>query len=167
MSHPVLGLPPDDPTAGRPEAAARLRRQRSTVAALALKAALEADPTLDSRYDQIVMRTLLRDYDRHIEQFALALATGEARYVTEWAEWIVPVFRRRRIPVRDQGTLIRALRPAAAAVLPPDDAKAFGTLADAWLKRLYLYQRLPGDHKGNPVARLIFKGAGILDDSVV
>ena len=167
MSHPSLGLPPDDPTAGRPEAAARLRRQRSTIAALALKSALEADPTLSSRYDTIVMRTLLRDYDRHIEQFAQALETGETRYVSEWAEWIVPIYRRRRIPARDQQTLVGALRPAAASVLPPDDASAFSALVDAWFKRLRMYKRLPGDHKGNRVARFIFKGAGILDDSVV
>jgi hypothetical protein len=137
------------------------------VATLALKAALEADPTLADRYDAIVMRTLLRDYDRHVVQFALALETGEARYVTEWAEWIVPIYRRRRIPARDQRTLVGALRPAAAAVLPPDDATAFGDLLDAWFKRLRLYQRLPGDHRGNPVARFIWKGAGVLDESVV
>jgi hypothetical protein len=167
MSHPVLGLPPADPTAGRPEAAATLRRQRSTIAALALKAALEADPTLGTRHDELMIRTLLRDYDRHVEQFALALETGESRYVSEWAEWILPIYRRRHIPAKDQRTLLGALRPAAAAVLPPEAAAAFGELLDAWFKRLHLYQRLPGDHKGNPVARFIFKGAGVLDDSVI
>jgi len=167
MSHPALGLPPADPTAGRPEASASLRRQRSTIAAVALKSALEADPTLGTRHDEIMMRTLLRDYDRHIEQFALALETGEPRYVTEWAEWILPIYRRRRIPAKDQQTLIGALRPAAAAVLPPEDAAALGKLVDAWFKRLYLYKRLPGDHKGNAVARFIYKGAGVLDDSVI
>jgi len=40
-------------------------------------------------------------------------------------------------------------------------------LIAAWFRRLRLYQRLPGDHKGNRVARFIFKGAGILDDSVI
>ena len=167
MSHPALGLPPDDPMAGRPEAASRLRRQRSTIGDLALKAAVEADGTLADRYDDVTLRTLLRDYDRHVEQFALALETGQPRYVTEWAEWIGPIYRRRRIPARDQRTLIGALRPAAAAVLPPEDAAAFGELLDAWFKRLRLYQRLPGDHKGNPVARFIWKGAGVLDESVI
>ena len=167
MSHPVLGLPPTDPTAGRTAAAARLRSHRATVGTLALKSALEADPTLGDRYDEITLRTLLRDYERHIEQFALALETGEARHVTEWAEWIVPIYRRRRIPAKDQQTLIGGLRPAAAAVLAPDDAAAFGELVDAWFKRLRMYKRLPGDHKGNPVARFIFKGAGVLDDSVI
>ena len=40
-------------------------------------------------------------------------------------------------------------------------------LVDAWFKRLHLYKRLPGDHKGNRVARFIYKGAGVLDDSVI
>jgi hypothetical protein len=167
MSHPVLGLPPADPTAGRPHAAARLRGHRSTIAPLALKSALPADPTLADRYDTILVRTFLRDYDRHIEQFALALETGEARYVTEWVEWIAPIYRRRRVSVRDQQTLIEGLRPSMAAVLAPDDAVACGDLIDAWFKRLRSNKRLPGDHKGNPVARFIFKGAGILDDSVI
>jgi hypothetical protein len=167
MSHPALGLPPADPTAGRPDAAARLRGQRSTIATLALKSAVAADPTLAERYDELMLRTLLRDYDRHIEQFALALETGEARFVTEWAEWILPIYRRRRISAADQQTIVGALRPAAAAVLPPEEAAAFGALVDGWFKRLRLYKRLPGDHKGNPVARFIFKGAGVLDDSVI
>jgi hypothetical protein len=167
MSHPVLGLPPADPTAGRSAAAARLRSQRATVGTLALKSALEADPTLAVRYDEITVRTLLRDYERHIEQFALALESGEARHVTEWAEWIVPIYRRRRISTKDQQTLIGGLRPALGAVLPPADAAACSELIDAWFQRLRMYKRLPGDHKGNPVARFIFKGAGILDDSVV
>ena len=167
MSHPAQGLPPDDPTAGRPQAAAQLRKRRTDVATLALRSALEADRTLGDRYDELATRTMLRDYDRHIEQFALALETGEPRYVTEWAEWIVPIYRRRRVPVRDQRTIIGALRPAAAAVLAPADAVVFGELVDAWFRRLHLYQRLPGDHRGNRVVRFIFKGAGILDESVV
>lgn len=167
MSHPSLGLPPADPTAGRPAAAARLRRQRTTLADLALRSAVAADPTLETRYDAVVLRTLLRDYDRHIEQFALALETGEDRFVTDWAEWITPIYRRRRIPARDQRTLVAALRSAAAAVLAPDDAADVGELVAAWFRTLHFNQRLPGDHRGNPVARFIFKGAGILDDSVI
>jgi len=30
--------------------------------------------------------------------------------------------------------------------------------------RLKFHQRLPGDHKGNPIIRFFFKGAGIGDD---
>lgn len=167
MSHPALGLPPADPTVGRTDAAARLRDQRETVASLAYKAAIATDPTLETRYDELTRRTLLRDYDQHIEQLAQALETGEPRFVTEWAEWITPIYRRRRIPARDQRTLIGALRPAAAAVMAPDDAAVCGELLDAWFRTLRFNQRLPGDHKGNAVARFIFKGAGIGDDSVI
>ena len=30
-----------------------------------------------------------------------------------------------------------------------------------------IHRRLPGDHKGNPVVRFFWKGAGIVDDEVV
>ncbi len=44
--------------------------------ALALEAALRIDPTLRDRYDELMLRRFLRDYDRHIEQLARAVATG-------------------------------------------------------------------------------------------
>ena len=45
MSHPALGLPPLDETAGYPEAAARLRASKVEVGRRALDAAMRADPT--------------------------------------------------------------------------------------------------------------------------
>jgi hypothetical protein len=167
MSHPVLGLPPSDPTAGRPDAAARLRHERPAIAALALKAALAADPGLGQRYDETMLRRFLRDFDRHIEQVALALESGEARFVTEYAEWLVPIFRRRHVPVSDQTTLLTGLRDAAATLLTPEDGVVLGDLMDAWLARLKFHRALPGDHKGSGVARFIWKGAGILDETAI
>lgn len=167
MSHPVLGLPPADPTAGRTDAAARLRRERARIAPLALKAAVAADATLTDRYDETMLRRFLRDHEQHIEQLARALETGEERFVTEYAEWIVPIYRRRRVPMKDAATLLVGLRQAAVAVLTPDDGRALGVLVEAWLKRLRFHRALPGDHKGNGVARFLWKGAGILDETVI
>ena len=167
MSHPVLGLPPADPTAGRPDAAARLRRGRAPIAALALKAALAADPKFAQRYDETMLRRFLRDYDRHIEQLALALETGEQRFVTDYAEWLIPIYRRRHVPVADQTALLIGLRDAAAGVLSPEDGVALGALIDAWRARLKFHRALPGDHKGNAVARFIWKGAGLLDETAI
>jgi hypothetical protein len=167
MSHPVLGLPPADPTAGRTDAGARLRRERDAIGRLALKAALAADPQLAGRYDETMQRRFLQDYEQHVEQLARALETGEARVVTDYAEWLVPIFRRRRVPVRDQSTLLLGLREAAATVLTPDDGRALGALIGAWLVRLKFHRALPGDHEGNAVARFIWKGAGILDETVI
>ena len=167
MSHPALGLSPADPSVGRTDAAARLRRERARIAPLALKAAVSADPSLTERYDETMLRRFLRDHEQHIEQLARALETGEERFVTEYAEWLVPIYRRRHVPVKDSATLLIALRQAAVAVLTPDDGQALGVLVEAWLKRLRLHRAIPGDHKGNKVARFIWKGAGILDETVV
>jgi hypothetical protein len=167
MSHPALGLPPADPSAGRTDAAARLRRERGRIAPLALKAAIGVDPTLSARYDETMLRRFLRDHEQHLEQLARALETGEERFVTEYAEWLVPIYRRRHVPVKDSATLLIGLRQAAAAVLAPEDGQALGLLIEAWLKRLRFHRAIPGDHKGSSVTRLIWKGAGILDETAV
>ena len=52
-------------------------------------------------------------------------------------------------------------------MLPTDDGRRVRALIDRWTARLRHHQRLAGDHKGNPVVRFFFKGAGIGDDSVV
>src|SRR5918999_823310 len=102
MSHPSLGLPAPDPTAGRPAAAARLRRASRRLAPLAL-------------------RRFLRDYETHIEQLARARETDDESYVTTYAEWLVPIYRRREVPMKDFAACVEGLQDAGAAVLSPED----------------------------------------------
>jgi len=167
MSHPALGLPPLDHTAGLPDAAQRIRAARKRLAAIALQAAIKDDPTLATRHDEVALRELLRDSDRHLEQLAQALETGQDHLVTTYAEWIQPAYRRRHVAVRDQALLLQRLADAASTVLAPDEIHGLEGYVGAWLKVLELHRRLPGDHKGNPAVRFIWKGAGILDDSIV
>jgi hypothetical protein len=167
MAHPLLGLPPSDPTVGHPEAAARLRAQRSRVGRLAMEAALRIDPTLGDRHDDLALRRLLRDLDRHVEQLARALETGEERFVVQYAEWLVPVYRRRHVRMKDLATIIDGLGEATLAVLPARDAPTARAMLDAWVARLRHHRRLPGDHRGNAMVRFIWKGAGLGDDTVV
>lgn len=167
MSHPVLGLPPADPTAGLPEASRQLRAHREQLANVALEQAIREDPTIRERYDDIALRHLLRDCYRHIEQLARAMETGEVRFVVWYAEWIIPLYRRRRIPGRDYAAIVRGLRDAAASVLAPAEVAELDRYVDAWIARIEFHRRLPGDHRGNPVVRFFYKGAGILDDSVI
>ncbi len=167
MSHPALGLPPADPTAGLPHAAARLRADRARLTATGLQAALRRDPSLAERHDEVALRELLADSDRHLEQLAQALETGEARFVKGYAEWLQPPYRRRRVSARDQRMLLVGLRDAAAAVLSPAEIDVLNGYVQAWVKVLAFHQRLPGDHAGNAAVRFIWKGAGILDDSIV
>jgi hypothetical protein len=167
MSHPSLGLPPPDTSAGVPSAAARLRSGQRRLAVLALEAAVRLAPGFDVRYDELAMRRFLRDYERHIEQLARALETGDDGFVINYGEWLVPVYRRRKVPMKDFIVLLGGLRDAAQTVLPADEARHTRLLIERWAARLKHHGRLPGDHKGNPIVRFFWKGAGIADDSVV
>jgi hypothetical protein len=164
MHHPSLGLPPSDATAGLPEAAARLRANRDRLARIALQETIRIAPGFDERYDDEMLRLMLRDYDRHIEQLARALETGQDGYVINYGEWLVPIYRRRRIPMSDFMAMLAGLRDATATVLTPAENEVTRELFVRWSERLKHHGRLPGDHKGNALIRFFWKGAGVGDD---
>ena len=146
--------------------AARLRAA-PRLPAVALAAAYRIDETLPQRYDEIMQRTFLRDYEQYIEQLAHAIETGEDRFVVVWGESIVPIYRRRNVRMNDVVSLIRGLEEAAVALGPAADAEVIRGPIGAWVERLRHHRRLPGDHEGNAAVRFIWKGAGFGDDSVV
>ncbi len=167
MAHPLLGLPPADATAGRPAAARRLRTASPRLAPLAFEASLRIDPTFSARHDDLSLRRILRDEERHIEQLARALETGEERFVAEYGEHIVPIYRRRHIRMNDYVTILGGLREAVLSVLPGEDAVPTTELIDTWIVRVRKHRRLAGDHQGNALARFIWKGAGLGDDTLI
>jgi hypothetical protein len=167
MPHPSLGLPPRDRTAGFPEAAGRLRANKARLARLALETTLRAAPRFNDTYDELGLRRFLRDYDSHIEQLAKAMETRDDYFVASYGEWLVPLYRRRRVPQKDVMALLAGLRAAAATVLDPAETEYSEKLFATWSDRLQHHRRLAGDHKGNPVVRFFWKGAGILDDEII
>lgn len=167
MPHPSLGLPPRDRTAGHPDAAERLRASRVRLGRIALEATVRNAPRFSETYDELAMRRFLRDYDRHIEQLARGVETGDPYYTAMYGEWLVPVYRRRGVPMKDVMALVRGLQEAAATVLTPAENEDAQPLFERWLARLKHHQRLPGDHTGNKVVRFFWKGAGVLDDEVI
>ena len=166
MPHPATGLPPSDATIGHPTTAARLRADRR-LPELALEAALRIDDTLRERHDELMLRRFLRDYDRHIEQLARAVETGEDHYVVVYGETLVPIYRRRGVRMNDVVTLLGGLEEASVAGGASLDAPLIRQPMAAWVERMRHHRRLPGDHKGNSAVRFIWKGAGFGDDSVV
>jgi hypothetical protein len=146
--------------------AARLRAA-GRLPATALEAAFRIDETLPQRYDELMQRRFLRDYEQYIEQLARAIETGEDRFVVEWGESIVPIYRRRDVRMNDVVSLVRGLEEAAVALGPAVDAEVIREPIDAWVERLRHHRRLPGDHEGNRIVRWIWKGAGFGDDTVV
>ncbi len=147
----------------RPDAANRIRAQRATLAADGLRAAIARDPGLSSRYDDTQLRLLLRDCNQHLLQLASALEHGDLDPMTTYVSMIVPLYRRRRMPLEDLATVLLGLRDAVVAVLPPAEGAAATAVTEIALSTLERPRHLAGDRPRNPILRFLWKGAGILD----
>ena len=160
MSHPSLGLPPLDRTAGYPAAAARVRGDGDRLAARALRVAIDADPTIGERYDEAGQRLLLRDTSLLLERVALCLETGIADLARDYAEWTAPVYRRRGTPMDDLIALCEGLRAAFRSVLTPGEMVPASEALDAAVKAYRWHRRIAGDaRKRNALLQLLYKGA--------
>jgi hypothetical protein len=108
-----------------------------------------------------MVRLLVRDGERHTEQLARALETGEDAWAVEYASWIVPVMRRRGIPMKDLGTLFLGLGDAARPLVGPESAVEVDRLVEAMIAALDRPRHLPGDRPRNPIAGLFWKASGM------
>ncbi len=147
MSHPSLGLPPLDETAGFPGAAERLRASAARLGARALETALDRDPTLRDRAGEDGLRHLLRDTEVIVDRLALCVAADDVRPLREWAEWVTPVYRRRQVPLDDVITLAEGLRASMGAVLATNERVPADAAIDAAGEVLRWHRRLAGDGK--------------------
>ncbi len=123
MKHPSLGLPDRDETHGFPDAADRLRAATARLGARALEIAVERDPTFRDRYDELGLRHLLRDTEAFIDRIALSVATDDPSPMSEFADQVVPLYRRRRVPMDDLVQLSEGLRAAMAPFLDGPEAR--------------------------------------------
>jgi hypothetical protein len=159
VSHPALGLPTTDMTAGFPAAADRIRASRGRLAARALEVAVDGDPTLRERHGDTGLRHLLRDLDGYLERVARAVASGSPAQVREWAEWVAPVFRRRRVPMDDVIVLSEGLRVALAAVLSSEERIVADAALDEGIAVFRWHRGLAGDaRKRNRYLFALYKG---------
>lgn len=160
MSHPSLGLPPRDMTAGQPDAAERLRVAGDRVAGRALESALAATPTMRERYDEAGLRQLQRDAALLIERVALSIASGDPYFARHYADMVSPVYRRRAVPLDDLIALCDGIRAALPGVLTPDEQPAAGEALDEAIAVFKWHRRLAGDaRKKNAVLQFLYKGA--------
>ena len=159
MSHPSLGLPPPDPTAGFPDAAARIRVNQERLAARALRVAMDGDATIEKRYDEAGLRHLLRDAELLAERIALAVATSEPGLAREYAEWTAPLYRRRDTPMDDLIGLCEGLRVAFPSVLAPAELAPASEALDAAIAGYRWHRRISGDaRRRNPILQFLYKG---------
>jgi hypothetical protein len=160
VTHPSLGLPPPDPRAGFPEAAARLRASHERLGARAMEIAIERDPTFDVRHDELGLRHLLRDTETFIERIALCIAENDPAPAREFADQVVPLYRRRRVPMDDLMLLWEGLRAAMAASVAAPETPPMHAAIDAGIAQFRWNRRLAGDaRKRNRLLQLLYKGA--------
>ena len=159
MSHPSLGLPPLDLTAGFPEAGERIRVARERLAARALSVAMDADPTVRDRYDETGQRQLLRGASLLAERVAVCVAAADPVPAREYADWTAPLYRRRRVPMDDLVALCEGLRVALPSVLAPAEMAAASSALDAAIEVYRWHRRLAGDaRKKNAFLQFLYKG---------
>jgi hypothetical protein len=160
VSHPSLGLPPRDLSAGYPAAAAAVRAARERLAARALEVALDADPTFRGRYADLALRELLADTEALVDRLADSLGAGDPALLRSWADMLAPRYRKRGVPMDDIVGIARGLRAAAATAIAPDAVATLDAAIDAAVAVLRWHRRLGGDaRKRNPVIAFIYKGA--------
>jgi len=159
VSHPSLGLPPPDADPASAAAAARIVANRQRLGARALRAAMDADPTMEQRHDEAGLRNLLRDAELLADRIALCVATNDPDRAREYGEWTAALYRRRRVPMDDMVGLCEGLRTALSSVLAPGEIAAAGAALDEAIKVYRWHRRLAGDaRKRNALLQLIYKG---------
>lgn len=147
-------------TGGFPEAAGRLVQARDRLAARALEVALAADPTLRERYDALGLRLLLRDAGGAVDELAKSVASNDPSFVSQWADQVAPIYRRRRVPMDDLVALAEGLRLASKSVVAPGEHEPVDVALDQAIVVFRKYRRLAGDaRKRNRILQFIYKGA--------
>jgi hypothetical protein len=160
VSHPSLGLPPRDLRAGDPASAAALQRAGGRFRSRAMEAALDLDPTLRDRYDDLARQALLSDLEAFVDRLVTSVASGEPRAMATFADLVAVRYRKRKVPMDDLVTLCDGLRRAAAAVVEPSAMPAIDAALDEAIAVFRWHRRLAGDaRKRNPFLSFIYKGA--------
>jgi hypothetical protein len=157
--HPNLGLAPVDMRGGFPDAAARLRAATPAIAVRALENAATADATLTDRYDETGLRRLLRDAELLTQRLAMCLGSANTRWLSEYAEWIVPVYRRRGVSLLDVAAICDGLGHAIGPDLGTDEREMADRSLAAATAVLRRDSRLAGDrHQRNALWKWMYKG---------
>ncbi|CAN5577573.1 hypothetical protein BH20CHL7_BH20CHL7_18790 [soil metagenome] len=159
MSHPSLGLPPDEQRDVHPDAARRIRDGLPRLADRALEVAIQRDPTMRDRYDEMGLRGRLHDARLLGERLALAVGQDDPTPLRHYAEQVAPPYRRKQVPMDDLIHLCEGLRAALPGVLTADEMASADAALDEAIEVLQFHRRLAGDaRKKNAFIQAIYKG---------
>jgi hypothetical protein len=157
--HPNLGLAPADMQAGFAGAARRIREGKAEIASRGLEEAVKADPSLRTRYDDPQLRRLIRDGELIVERLAMSVGSDDVRWIAEYSEWIVPIYRRRHVPLADLATLCAGIRSALTADLDEAELASADRAFEAAQLVLRRNGRVAGDrHKRRSIFKWMYRG---------
>lgn len=160
MSHPSLGLPPRNLSAGDSVAAAALRRGGARLRTRAFEAALDLDRTIAERHGELTRKALLADLEAFHDRLIVAVASGDPHAMATFADLVAVRYRKRKVSMDDVITLCEGLRRAAAATVPPESVAAIDAAIDEGIAVFKWHRRLAGDgRKRNGLLAFIYKGA--------
>lgn len=160
MSHPSLGLPPRDLSAGDPGAATALRRAGARLRVRALETALDLDPTFADRNDELKRAALLADLEAFHDRLIVAIGSGDPHAMATFADLVAVRYRKRKVALGDVITLCEGLRRVAAASVPTEAVPAIDAAIDEAIEVFRWHRRLAGDaRKRHPLVAFIYKGA--------
>ena len=160
VSHPSLGLPPIDRTAGSPASADALRAARARLGERAIEYAGQAEPTFADRYDAVALAELRLDVDAMVGRLADSVASDDPGGLARWAEMVVPRFRKKGVSMDDLRLLLEGLRRAAPSVVLPEAMPIVDASVDAANAVFKWHRRLAGDaRKRHPLVAFLYKGA--------
>jgi len=146
--------------AGDPVSAAALRAGSARLRTRAMEAALDLDPTLQDRHDDLVRQALLSDLVAFVDRLVTSLASGDPHAMATFADLVAVRYRKRKIQMDDLITLCNGLRRAAAAFVEPSAMPPIDAGLDEAIAVFKWHRRLAGDaRKRNPFLAFIYKGA--------
>jgi hypothetical protein len=146
--------------AGDPVSAAALRAGSARLRTRAMEAALDLDPTLQDRHDDLVRQALLSDLVAFVDRLVTSVASGDPHAMATFADLVAVRYRKRKIQMDDLITLCNGLRRAAAAFVEPSAMPPIDAGLDEAIAVFKWHRRLAGDaRKRNPFLAFIYKGA--------
>ena len=159
VSHPSLGRPPLDLTAGSPEAAdgsampcRRWRRGPWRPRSTAIRRS-EIGTTRSGCGSACGTPSSSRTASRCRSPRAIR------RPAREYADWTSPVYRRKGVPLDDLINLCEGLRAALPAVISPEESVESDRAIDEAIAQYRWHRRLAGDaRKRNAFLQFIYKG---------
>lgn len=140
--------------------AARVSAARERLAIRALEIAIDRDPTLRDRFDEIGLRRLLRDTGALLDRVIESMAIDDPEPARTFAEALPPMYRRRKVPMNDLVNISRSIRDAVAGILAAGEMAPVDAAVEAMIDRFKWHGRIAGDaRKRNRILAAIYKGA--------